>query len=73
MIKDGIHCNYSFFCGIDQDSVPVIKQFDEELFTWDYNELVNGAFNHIEFNNRFYLYYSGDNGVMHSAMLFEKQ
>ncbi len=65
--------NYSFFCGIDQDSVPIVKEFDDQQFEWNYAELVNGAMNKISRYNHTFLFYSGDTEIMHSAMLFEKQ
>lgn len=73
MNQNGMFLKYSLFCGIDQDSNLVSKNYPDTTFDYNYDELVNGALNHIQFNGKEYLFYSGETPVMRNGFLFEKQ
>ncbi len=73
MTKDNISTKGLFYCGINKDTIPVFKTFNEEFFNWNLEELANGAYNQVLFNGRNYLFYSGAMNVMRPGFLLEKQ
>jgi len=68
----GISNNITVFCGLNKDTIPVVKTISNKIIGWNFEELANGSMHHVKFDNTAYLFLTGEDATI-PALLFEKQ